>query len=102
MHNGVKMREGYGILIQPYREEYKGKWKMDKMHGEGAYRYTSGAFYQGDWENGMAHGKVLFFLFRESMNSKTEVFMMAFGRIITCMEKDASLIKMEINGKENL
>jgi hypothetical protein len=31
-----------------------------------------------------------------------EVFMMAFGRIIICMEKDALLIKMEINGKENL
>jgi hypothetical protein len=58
MQNGIKMREGYGILIQPYREEYKGNWKLDKMHGEGAYRYTSGAYYQGEWENGMANGKV--------------------------------------------
>jgi hypothetical protein len=31
------------------------------MHGKGSYHYTSGSFYDGDWENGKAHGKVNFF-----------------------------------------
>lgn len=41
------MREGYGVLTQPFREEYKGEWKHDLMDGFGDYSYTSGANYHG-------------------------------------------------------
>ena len=43
MINGKPCKHGTGTYTQPYREEYKGNWENDKMHGQGVYNYTSGA-----------------------------------------------------------
>jgi hypothetical protein len=33
-------------------EEYEGEWVDDFMHGKGAYKYTSGNVYIGNWIKG--------------------------------------------------
>jgi hypothetical protein len=62
--NGVKTKHGNGHLLHApsglhdiTREEYKGGWKQDKMHGYGTYKYISGATYSGDWVGNKHEGK---------------------------------------------
>lgn len=35
---------------------YEGDWDQDLMHGEGIYKFTSGAVYTGQWVKGKRHG----------------------------------------------
>ena len=60
----VKMKHGEGYLIHASstlndvtREEYKGSWLEDKMHGFGVYKYISGAIYTGEWQTGRQEGR---------------------------------------------
>ena len=62
--NGVKMKHGEGYLVHAAaslhdvtREEYKGSWHEDKMHGFGIYKYISGAVYTGEWAHNLQEGK---------------------------------------------
>jgi hypothetical protein len=62
--NGVKMKHGDGVLVhagttsnEAGREEYRGSWKEDHMHGFGVYKYTSGALYKGEWVKGKQEGR---------------------------------------------
>ena len=62
--DGIKTKEGEGYLIHSSstlndvtREEYKGSWHEDKMHGFGVYKYISGAIYTGEWVSGKHEGK---------------------------------------------
>ena len=58
------MKQGEGYLVHSStninditREEYKGSWKDDLMHGMGIYKYISGAVYTGEWANNRHEGK---------------------------------------------
>jgi hypothetical protein len=62
--NSVKTKHGEGYLLHASsnisditREEYKGSWKEDKMHGFGIYKYISGAVYTGEWVSNKQEGK---------------------------------------------
>ena len=35
---------------------YEGNWQQDLMHGDGTYKFTSGAIYVGQWIKGKRHG----------------------------------------------
>ena len=62
--SGVKYKHGEGYVVHSSssinyitREEYKGSWHEDKMHGFGIYKYISGAVYTGDWKYNKHDGK---------------------------------------------
>eukprot|EP00741_Cyanophora_paradoxa_P020551 tig00000227_g19838.t1 len=54
--DGVMKRHGRGTLIDGDRT-YEGDWVMDKMHGKGMFRYSSGAVYEGDWADNQYEGR---------------------------------------------
>ena len=63
LHNGIKIKEGYGKLTHvftnikaPLTEEYEGEWSNDMINGYGVYKYSSGATYSGNWKNNRHHG----------------------------------------------
>ena len=63
MEKGKKYKHGQGKITYPGSdgiesgyEEYEGEWVYDKMHGQGRYRFTSGAEYTGSWHEGVIHG----------------------------------------------
>jgi hypothetical protein len=69
LHTGSKVKHGHGKITFPSsstshndggHEEYEGDWEEDLMHGQGSYRYTSGAVYTGQWSHGkqQGHGKM--------------------------------------------
>ena len=35
---------------------YDGDWLGDKKHGVGVYKYSSGAVYEGEYQNDLKHG----------------------------------------------
>lgn len=52
---GVKFRDGNGVFtLGP--EEYEGSWKNDLMHGEGRYKFSSGACYTGSFVHNSFEG----------------------------------------------
>jgi hypothetical protein len=69
-HQGQTLKHGWGTLRFKTKspsitspightlrlEEYTGQWWLDRRHGEGTYRFASGAVYRGQWENDLVHG----------------------------------------------
>ncbi len=53
--DGVKVREGQGNYWNG-PEEYSGRWASDAMSGEGRMVFSSGAIYEGHFENNMFEG----------------------------------------------
>ena len=53
--DGVKIREGQGNYVYG-PEEYSGTWAADAMSGEGKTVFSSGATYEGHFENNMFEG----------------------------------------------
>jgi hypothetical protein len=46
LEDGRKVRHGKGVhVVGP--ESYDGEWDSDKMHGQGIYKFSSGAVYEG-------------------------------------------------------
>jgi|LWDU01.1.fsa_nt_gi hypothetical protein len=46
----INFKKGRGI-------KYVGKWKDDKMHGQGVMTYSTGTIFTGEWKNGRKHGQ---------------------------------------------
>ena len=58
--------EGEGILEYPGNDEhermsYEGGFKAKKAHGKGLMKWREGDKYEGDWVEGVRHGKGTYF-----------------------------------------
>jgi len=60
--NGSKVPEGAGVF--EYRGDdddgrlaYDGEWKNKSAHGYGVMKWQNGDRYEGDWAEGLRHGK---------------------------------------------
>uniref|UniRef100_A0A674E7C9 Alsin Rho guanine nucleotide exchange factor ALS2 n=1 Tax=Salmo trutta TaxID=8032 RepID=A0A674E7C9_SALTR len=57
--NGLE--DGFGDYVIPSKtlnlnDHYQGHWKEGKMHGIGTYKYATGEFYEGSFQDNMRHG----------------------------------------------
>ncbi|PNH10347.1 Phosphatidylinositol 4-phosphate 5-kinase 3 [Tetrabaena socialis] len=49
--------ESHGIISWPSRRErYEGQVSASRPHGHGAYRWSDGTLYRGEWYDGRMHG----------------------------------------------
>jgi len=60
--NGAGDPEGEGCLEYPGNDEflrqiYEGQFVAKKAHGKGTMRWNQGDKYEGDWKEGLRHGK---------------------------------------------
>ena len=46
-------REGFGISVSPFGDEYEGEWKNDKPNGKGKKKWPSGSTYEGECWGGV-------------------------------------------------
>lgn len=58
--------EGFGVLEYPGNDEhermvYEGEFKAKKAHGKGLMKWREGDKYEGDWIDGLRHGKGTYF-----------------------------------------
>lgn len=52
------MRHYEGVLTYANHASYHGQWDFDKQQGRGMYKdLDSGYHYEGEWKNGLKHGK---------------------------------------------
>ncbi|GBG69990.1 hypothetical protein CBR_g4818 [Chara braunii] len=51
-----RLRHGKGIYTDG-NYSYEGEWKNDMMHGQGVFKFASGAVYAGQWNDNQYHGK---------------------------------------------
>lgn len=85
------------------REEYKGSWHEDKMHGFGIYKYISGAVYSGEWVLNRHEGKVpRCFYLRALTSSPTGQCTRASGRTTAWTERAPSSTSQAGNGQVGL
>lgn len=50
--------DGIGTLYYHKKKiEYEGEWKNGLKHGKGKFYWRNGDMYEGGWENGLKHGK---------------------------------------------
>lgn len=63
MENGNDIHGGNGIVFYPNGDIYIGNLIGDKSYeeGKGAFYYSDGSWYTGDWENGKADGTGIFY-----------------------------------------
>eukprot|EP00899_Mesostigma_viride_P006223 jgi/Mesvir1/15601/Mv03210-RA.1 len=52
----IRIRHGRGTYVEG-KYSYQGEWFEDKMHGQGTFKYESGAVYEGEWVEGKYHGR---------------------------------------------
>lgn len=85
------------------REEYKGSWHEDKMHGFGIYKYISGAVYSGEWVLNRHEGKVLItFYLRALTSSRTGQCTQESGRTTAWTARARSSTSLAGNGQVHL
>jgi len=53
--SGIKSTEMKAV--KEMYNNYRGQLKRDRMEGCGAYQFESGATFEGNFKNGMFHGK---------------------------------------------
>jgi radial spoke head protein 1 len=50
-------RHGFGRAILPNRDQYEGDYRNGLRHGRGCYIFKkNGARYEGEWKKGLKHG----------------------------------------------
>ena len=57
------LRDGIGKYVNPKEEvEYQGEWLDGMRHGKGTLTYKNGSIYEGEWQRGMkwGHGKMTY------------------------------------------
>ena len=60
--DNLKVRQGIGHHVahqhdgRALQNSYHGEWEKDTMHGQGTFRYATGAKYQGQFQNNSYHG----------------------------------------------
>lgn len=77
--------EGQGVLEYPGNDEhermyYEGGFKAKKAHGKGLMKWREGDKYEGDWVEGLRHGKGTYF---SKVKIKAIIFKLAKTRCIT-------------------
>eukprot|EP00435_Cladocopium_sp_Y103_P054131 s614_g17.t1 len=48
--------DGYSYKVFPDGSRYEGQWKDGLKHGKGRFIYPDGDVYDGEWQDGKAHG----------------------------------------------
>eukprot|EP00438_Fugacium_kawagutii_P033875 Skav201120 [mRNA] locus=scaffold185:476810:491022:- [translate_table: standard] len=48
--------DGYNYKVFPDGSRYEGQWKDGLKHGKGRFIYPDGDVYDGEWQDGKAHG----------------------------------------------
>eukprot|EP00913_Durusdinium_trenchii_P025110 g23570.t1 len=48
--------DGYNYKVFPDGSRYEGQWKDGLKHGKGRFTYPDGDVYDGVWQDGKAHG----------------------------------------------
>ncbi|CAE7302309.1 Rsph1 [Symbiodinium sp. CCMP2592] len=51
--------DGYNYKVFPDGSRYEGQWKDGLKHGKGRFIYPDGDVYDGEWQDGKAHGCML-------------------------------------------
>ena len=49
-------KQGFGVMVYSSGARYEGFWNNDQREGQGKCTYANGITYEGAWKDDLAHG----------------------------------------------